>query len=178
MILNCWNATYNITMKRTSVLIITTFILIAVIISGCNPDSSIPGAPSTNTDKFSLNQIAEATGRSEEQMVSNFAAVSLFAATKKYGSAPTLENARIEFDEYYISVGTDRYWFWGTYDKKGNEASCNLIIAYENESSYERKIFKKTGSISMTTLAGTFTIAGKNYKINLTGGKYYPAILN
>ena len=157
--------------RLTSIILIVMLALIAV---SCNPNSSIPGAPNVNTDKTSLAKAAEATERTEEQMASNFAVASLWAAEKKYGfDTPTTENAKVEFTEEYMPIANDRYYLWGTMTKTGRDTKWNLVMAYEHDAIEGRQVYSVTGTLSLATMTGTYTIAGKEYKIDLTPAKYY-----
>lgn len=157
--------------RLTSIILIVMLALIAV---SCNPNSSIPGAPNVNTDKTSLAKAAEATERTEEQMASNFAVASLYASEKKYGTdISTAETAKVEFKEEYMPIVNDRYYLWGTMTKTGTDTKFDLVMAYEHDAVEGRQVYRVSGTLSLATMTGTYTIAGKEYKIDLTPAKYY-----
>lgn len=154
---------------------ISLIVLLALIAASCNPNGSIPGAPAVNTNKTSLTEVAEATGRTEEQVASNFAVVILFSADKKSGALSSITDMTVDFNEYYISIGNDRYWIWGTFSRSGNTGTTDAVIAFENDMLNDRKVFRITGKITggPNKVMGTYTIAGKQYEIDINQGKYY-----
>lgn len=81
----------------------------------------------------------------------------------------------VDFNEYYISIGNDRQWIWGTFSRSGNTGTTDAVIAFENDMLNDRKVFRITGKITggPNKVMGTYTIAGKQYEIDVNQGKYY-----
>ena len=161
-------------MKRIRIILaLFSAAIFAVLAAGCNPGGTIPGAPEINTDKTSLAYIADNTGRSEKQMAADFAIISMMAADRKYGDVPTQENAVINFDEYSISRNQDKYWLWGTITKSGDNCTLNLVVALENAAVSEQYVFRMTGRINIRSLIANTEIAGNEYNLNISTGRYY-----